>query len=248
MLFIRPFCERCSRVRHCLQGALEVFLDPKSCFSAEAYAVDLGLHEVDPDKRLNLGENFASAVFSQRVRPGSGTPEGFTVLVDPSHLTISSRQESTTRLSCRADHHLRMPTDEAALWLAHCLVHDNNPHRDSSKLSFLLLPHENSGLAKMPAGANRLSAPRALKASRLAAHVERTLRHGGATLGPGELQATIQLFCGGKPLTRDVSLLSVRTFCWRQGGDMVLTYAESQGARLEMIAPSQSTEVRYPHQ
>lgn len=127
-----------------------------------------------------------------------------------------------------------MPTDEAALWLAHCLVHDNNPHRDSSKLSFLLLPHENSGLAKMPAGANRLSAPRALKASRLAAHVERTLRHGGATLGPGELQATIQLFCGGKPLTRDVSLLSVRTFCWRQGFGAVRTLPRAPPMQLSL--------------
>ena len=101
------------------------------------------------------------------------------------------------------------PLEDTPSWLIQCVAHGQYASRDSLKLSFLLMPHERSRLPELPHGANRLSAPRALKvcdllslrkrsphlfslrshasrylfkAGRVAAHVERTLVEAGANL------------------------------------------------------------------
>lgn len=104
--------------------------------------------------------------------------------------------------------------------------------RDSVKLSFVLVPHPRSRLPELPAGANRLSAPRALKLARVAAHVERTLSQAGVALDADDEEGAIVLFCGEKQLPADMSLLTALVFLWKQGGDMMLTYAERKGGRL----------------
>ena len=88
-----------------------------------------------------------------------------------------------------------------SLWPS--VVQGQYSSRDSVKLSFLLAPHEKSHLPELPPGANRLSAPRALKVSRVAAHVERTLAQGGSWQSD-EGREPIQLFCGDRPLLPDV--------------------------------------------
>ncbi len=69
-------------------------------------------------------------------------------------------------------------------------------------------------MPEMPPSTERLTAPRALKLSRVTAHVERTLGVGGITL-----------HCGDKALPPGMALLTVRQCLWKQGGDMVLTYS-----------------------
>ena len=88
---------------------------------------------------------------------------------------------------------------------------------------------EGSRLPELPEGANRLSAPRALKMSRVAAHVERTLHQQGVDIGSssGEGGGGVRLYCGEKPLPPEMSLLTSRTFLWKQGGDMMLTYVRA---------------------
>lgn len=136
---------------------------------------------------------------------------------------------------CRGDALPREPPEGGYVpdWLVQCVAHAQYAPRDSVKLSFLLVPHERSRLPELPAGANRLSAPRALKLSRVAAHVARTLSQDGLSLGSAEAvaegeahEAAIVLYCGDKPLPPTMSLLTARQFLWRQGGDMVLTFAE----------------------
>ena len=95
--------------------------------------------------------------------------------------------------------------------------------------SLYLSPQEGSRLPELPEGANRLSAPRALKMSRVAAHVERTLHQQGVDIGSssGEGGGGVRLYCGEKPLPPEMSLLTSRTFLWKQGGDMMLTYVRA---------------------
>ena len=95
--------------------------------------------------------------------------------------------------------------------------------------SLCLSPQEGSRLPELPEGANRLSAPRALKMSRVAAHVERTLHQQGVDIGSssGEGGGGVRLYCGEKPLPPEMSLLTSRTFLWKQGGDMMLTYVRA---------------------
>ena len=39
-------------------------------------------------------------------------------------------------------------------------------------------------------------------------------------------EGAIVLFCGEKPLPPDMSLLTALVFHWKQGGDMMLSYAD----------------------
>ena len=65
--------------------------------------------------------------------------------------------------------------------------------------------------------------------SRVAAHVERTLHQQGVDIGSssGEGGGGVRLYCGEKPLPPEMSLLTSRTFLWKQGGDMMLTYVRA---------------------
>ena len=76
-----------------------------------------------------------------------------------------------------------------------------------------------------PSAALRAAAAQALKINRVAAHVDRALTSAGLTRGE---DSSIVLYCGEKMLPPDMNLLTVRVFYWKQGGDMVFTYAEAR--------------------
>lgn len=280
-------------------GALEVTLEPQSCFNAEAYAHDLllspsavpeggeGEHDgqggggceeavgggsVDSDLRVNLGERLLSAVFApwRAVAGADGEEEGEEggggaaaaiddglpsfVVRHPSHVGLHVVEEKRSLLKCRAD---RLPTSLPAglpAWLPRCVI-TGEFQPDDLKLAFLLAPHPGSRLPELPPAQTRLSAPKALKVSRIAAHVERSLnltppappppakkstrggdaRGGNPTGGGGDGGAgggskgggacSVDLYCGDTRLPDGMSLLSTRTFVWKQGGTMLLTYA-----------------------
>ena len=205
-------------------GALEVSLDPASCFNAEAYAADLGMGQENPDLRLNLGERFLSAAFAPWATTSADPAEALPdfVVEDGALAAVSVSKADATLMRCRADALPAEPPEGTARWLVQCVVNGQFTIRDTPKLSFLLVPHEKSSLPELPAGASRLSAPRALKASRIAAHVERTLSQAGVDLVAAG--RSIRLCCGETPLSPDTSLLTARLFYWKQGGDMMLSY------------------------
>ena len=107
-------------------------------------------------------------------------------------------------------------------WLVQCVVDGSFTPKESLKLTFYLEPHQRSRLPELPPGANRLSAPRALKAARIAAHVQRSLN-----LTQPLPADSIVLYCADKPLPPQMSLLTARQYVWRQGGDMLITYREA---------------------
>ena len=87
-------------------------------------------------------------------------------------------------------------------------------------ISFVLRPLPDSSLPAIPAAQARLSAPLALKATRIAAHVQRTLRLRD--------DVVISLYCGlpgeEEAVPSSMSLQAARHFLWKQGGDLVLCY------------------------
>ena len=98
---------------------------------------------------------------------------------------------------------------------------------DNLKLTFCLEPHSRSKLPPLPPSASRLSAPRALKVSRIANHVARSLDLPAPPPGAAaaaEQPPAILLYCCDKPLPLEMSLLTARQYVWKQGGEMCLTY------------------------
>ena len=137
-------------------GSLEVTLEPTSCFAAEAYAVDLGLSGTDQDDepineelRVNLGERFLSAVFGVWCPiPEKGSEEAklpcFTVAT-PEHLRLLAQEvypDGGKEIKIRqyANELPQEPPKGMYRWLVSCVVDGQYQHRDSTKLSFLLLP------------------------------------------------------------------------------------------------------------
>ena len=186
-----------------------------------------------PELRLNLGERFLSSIFAPWAAdaPPPAEPLPSFTIGSPAHVGISLSEGGATLLRCRADALPNEPPEETPAWIVQCVVHGQYTPRDSLKLSFLLVPQDGSRLPQLPAGANRLSAPRALKASRVALHVERSLRQAGVNVGgDGESSESsyITLHCGDKALPAGMSLLTARQFLWKQGGDMVLSFSLDQ--------------------
>ena len=46
-------------------GKLSIHMEPKQCFSAEVYAVDLGIQEVSDELKFNMGEQVACSLFAK---------------------------------------------------------------------------------------------------------------------------------------------------------------------------------------
>lgn len=95
-------------------------------------------------------------------------------------------------------------------WLLQCVQLGQYAPRDSLKLPFVLAPHPSCALPELPANATRLTAPRALKARKVVAHVERALG------GGEEDEGALELWCGEKRVPAEMSLMTCRQFLWKQ--------------------------------
>jgi hypothetical protein len=192
----------------------------------------VGLKAADPETRVNLGERALFALFGRWLEgqggggEGSGGPpeEGLPsfCIEQPSSVSITVVQAGVPLMRCMLDELPSKPPQQLPHWLLQCVMHGQFTPKASPKLSFALAPHESSRLPQLSASACRLSAPRALKLGRIAAHVERSLA------AEDEMQVRVSLRCSGKPLPSSMSILTARTHLWKQGGEMVLTYEEEE--------------------
>ena len=106
----------------------------------------------------------------------------------------------------------------APTWIEACVRDGQYTSREPLKVSFILVPHQSSRLPELPPASSRLSAPKALKSAKVAQYVNEKL-------GVDESNG-VYLFCGDAAVKSHMSLGTIRVFHWRQGGDMVLAYAE----------------------
>ncbi|KAL9051792.1 MAG: hypothetical protein Q9162_005786 [Coniocarpon cinnabarinum] len=112
-------------------------------------------------------------------------------------------------------------------WLGTTLLKNTTPQQDVSKISFLLQPHDQL-LANVTAdnGKERLNANRLLRARKILGYV---IEHLDARSVPQGIDANkpeeaLELYCQGQPIHPKSTLMNIRTYIWRSGGDVILTY------------------------
>ncbi|CAG8499312.1 1077_t:CDS:10 [Ambispora leptoticha] len=90
-------------------------------------------------------------------------------------------------------------------WLCDFLTLNKVPNKEPAKVSFILRPHEGSGMSELPNGNTfsnmKLSAPRILRP-----------------------EMWIELVCQDQVLAPTMTLATIKAHIWKSGGDLVMTY------------------------
>eukprot|EP00268_Persea_americana_P043085 TRINITY_DN4319_c0_g1_i3.p1 TRINITY_DN4319_c0_g1~~TRINITY_DN4319_c0_g1_i3.p1 ORF type:complete len:765 (-),score=156.18 TRINITY_DN4319_c0_g1_i3:709-3003(-) len=143
-------------------------------------------------------------------------------------------------------------------WCLDCVLNGRLPHREISKYSFYLHPHEGSTMQLVAPG--KLSAPRILRIQKVANYVmEKMLlgkpSDGGnsdgtfslglagqsqiTSIGDGsfhsglkpwqKLKPSVEILCNNQVLSPDMSLATVRAYIWKKPDELILHYKAVQG-------------------
>ncbi|RWR94105.1 WD repeat-containing protein 48 isoform X1 [Cinnamomum micranthum f. kanehirae] len=143
-------------------------------------------------------------------------------------------------------------------WCLDCVLNGRLPHREISKYSFYLHPHEGSTMQLATPG--KLSAPRILRIHKVANYVlEKMLlgkpSDGGnsdgtfslglagqsqiTSIGDGsfhsglkpwqKLKPSVEILCNNQVLSPDMSLATVRAYIWKKPDELILHYKAVQG-------------------
>uniref|UniRef100_A0A7S0J239 Uncharacterized protein n=1 Tax=Calcidiscus leptoporus TaxID=127549 RepID=A0A7S0J239_9EUKA len=208
-------------------GSLEVTLEVQTCFNAEAYASDLAM-TTSEEMRINLGERLLHAIFRKwaEAQPQpphqevDQTPE--LKFRELEQVPVCISDEGVVLIKTTAAQLPRAKADVVPLWVVQSVLHGHYAPRESLKLSFFLAPHPQEDLPQLPPGSNKLSAAKVLKLHKVIAYVEERLNVDQKLL-------PLRLVCNDKPLPPEMTLASVRTFVWKNGGeDMLIHYLAKQ--------------------
>jgi WD repeat-containing protein 48 len=200
-------------------GALEIALEPQSCFNSEVYAADLGLDcGAEVDLRVNLGERLLHALFRDWAEAQGRPPAAD----DPPPLPFRALQEvpllvtegAAVLLRTSAAKLTRAEPDAVPPWVSQAVLHSQWTPKEPLKLSFFLAPHPSDDLPALAAGSNKLSAPKVLRMHKVAAYVANRLPN---VDDPAALEQRLELLCNDKPLPMGMSLASVRAFVCTHG-------------------------------
>ena len=200
-------------------GALEIALEPQSCFNSEVYAADLGLDcGAEADLRVNLGERLLHALFRDWAEAQGRPPAAD----DPPPLPFRALQEvpllvtegAAVLLRTSAAKLTRAEPDAVPPWVSQAVLHSQWTPKEPLKLSFFLAPHPSDDLPALAAGSNKLSAPKVLRMHKVAAYVANRLPN---VDDPAALEQRLELLCNDKPLPMGMSLASVRAFVCSHG-------------------------------
>ena len=205
-------------------GALEVTLEPSSCFNAEAYATELGV-SADAELRVNLGERLLRALFGawRGAHPHASAEDGEAPMLpyrDLAQVPMLITEGGVVVLRCTAAQLPHAPPETIPHWVSQAVLHRHFTPREPLKLSFYLAPHASSHLPALPPGASKLSAAKVLKVTKVLAYVAGQLPEHSIGNRP------LQLLCNDKLLPADMTLCSVSPPASRPcGGSQRLTPA-----------------------
>ena len=190
------------------------------------------------DDGEHAGEEGASRGATDRATGGSGNDDrtGSPASSPPSSPTASSHpcfvlspasenavvsmhNEGVLLLKARLGAVPAAMPDGTPTWIEACVRRGQYVAREPLKVSFILAPHSSSRLPELPPASSRLTAPKALKCAKVVQYINEKL-------GMDESDDGVCLFCGDAPVKLHMNLGTIRIFHWRQGGDMVLAYAE----------------------
>ncbi|KAL8907357.1 MAG: hypothetical protein Q9207_001475 [Kuettlingeria erythrocarpa] len=122
------------------------------------------------------------------------------------------------------------------MWLADLLLHNQTPPKETSKVSFILLPYQDQlpSIASID-GNSRLNANRMLRAKKICAYIAERIETPPEHPDPKALKPEeyLELYCQDKLVSPNTTLATLRGFIWKNGGDVVLHY-KSNGKRPEL--------------
>jgi WD repeat-containing protein 48 len=208
-------------------GSLELTLEPNLCFNTEVYASELGLASREADLRLNLGERLLRALFSawRDAQPNAPAEQLQPALpfrpLSEVPVLVSEEASGIVLCRCSAAQLAEASAEAIPRWVAQSVLNGHFTPKETLKLAFYLAPSD--ALPELPPGANKLSAAKVLRVSKVAHYVVSKL-----PMPEGETplsEDSLELLCNEKPLPADMSLATVRAFFWKNGNeDMAISY------------------------
>lgn len=119
------------------------------------------------------------------------------------------------------------------MWLGDLLLRNQIPFKETSKVSFVLLPFQDQlpSIAS-PDGNSRLNANRMLRAKKILAYVAERIEPPPEEEDPNALKAEeyLELYCHNQLVAPTTTLATLRAHIWKNGGDVILYY-KSNGRR-----------------
>ncbi|KAG7110667.1 UBP9-binding protein like [Verticillium longisporum] len=113
------------------------------------------------------------------------------------------------------------------MWLGEVLLQNQIPPKDPVKVSFVLVPWENS-LPDLAAtdGNNRLNANRMLRVKKILSYVAERIEPPVTELDPNALRPDeyLELYCNDMKLPNTMTLATLRAHVWKGGNDITLHY------------------------
>jgi len=248
-------------------GSLMVVLDPTVCFSAEVYASDAGLNVDSDEVKVNIGEHVLRGLFKswhERYSKLLSSPTTYHSETNQSNSTSLSSseanndhstslppyefpedipiiiiEEGTTRPLLRKLLKDFDGTEASYLpdWVLKC-VRDGEPSssREIPKISFYLKPMEGSGFPTLVQ--SKLTAPRILRAKKLATYVANNIRtelerlksssRGGKLPFEFSPHSELEIVCRNQVVPPQMSLIAIRRFIWKSPEDLELFYRRKE--------------------
>ncbi|GAO46998.1 WD40 repeat-like protein [Saitoella complicata NRRL Y-17804] len=144
-------------------------------------------------------------------RPDMGAP------VDLFHGTVATVGDTA---------HVDMLEQVAPAWLGDVLLLNKIPLKDIVKIPFVLHPSDDSALSELPTGNARLNANRMLRVRKILAYVAERIDNNERppTAIDKPVEDWLELLCNGEVLPITMTLASVRTAVFKQGGDVQFQY------------------------
>jgi WD repeat-containing protein 48 len=216
---------------HALLCVLGPWARARAAVEAAADAAEADARDADDDMR-DTTPAAAAAARSGAAPVLSPPPSAFQFPSPPPVLVFDAPDGVRRRWDASA---LTGSDAEAAAlpsWAVDAVLRGRLPVGDAPKCSFLLIPLEGCGLP--PLAQSKLSAPRILRAHKIAGYLAAKLELSAAAAADsgdadegGDVDGTalLELSVNGSPLPWDMSLASAAAFLWKRSEDIVINYA-----------------------
>ncbi len=134
-------------------------------------------------------------------------------------------------------------TEDVPDWVASCVLNGSYPISKQLKMSFVLLPKQNSGLP--PMGQSSLTAPRVLVVEKMLDYVIKRLKAKGVECHKGLVMYTkrddvegtifttspgqVVLECDGNPVPSNFTVAAIRQWMWKKPDTLRIEYSVCKG-------------------
>ncbi len=247
-------------------GVVAGRLLPSSCFLCETYTRHLGHPDAPSDEKINVAELMLKTLFANwrrgmlsrdasdtRGKGGGVGKEGSQGDAANPRTTVLPFVDSRDTMVMVSGNHASLPwkknccdmdgTEDVPDWVASCVLNGSYPISKQLKMSFVLLPKQNSGLP--PMGQSSLTAPRVLVVEKMLDYVIKRLKAKGVECHKGLVMYTkrddvegtifttspgqVVLECDGNPVPSNFTMAAIRQWMWKKPDTLRIEYSVCKG-------------------